>query len=482
MSAQFVGREEEARILEKCYSSEKSELVAVYGRRRVGKTYLIRSVLGDRFDFDFTGMYDTPASEQRKQFCKALKDKTGKREKTASDWYEAFDRLRDYLLSLQKETVAVFLDELPWMDTPRSHFLSALSRFWNDWGRERVKLKLYVCGSATTWMVDKLIGDRGGLYGRTTRSIYLSPFSLRETEQFLNEIRQMDYGRMQVLDVYMILGGIPYYLDMLDGDLPFSVNIDRLFFSENAPLKTEYEFLFRSLFKESDHYRRVVEALSSKLKGMTREEIIESTRLEGGELSLILRNLNSCDFIRTYTEPGKTERGKMYQLTDLFSLFYLRFVKNHDGQDRRYWSNLSQHGTKNAWAGYAFEQVCLHHIAQIKQALGISGILSNVYAWSSRAFVSSDGSEWKGGQIDLIIDRSDKVMNLCEMKYSLDMYEITKDYETTVRERISSFRKKAKTNKNLRCTFVTTYGIKKNRHSGIVDHQVILDDLFRSAD
>ena len=292
-------------------------------------------------------------------------------------------------------------------------------------------------------------------------------------------MKKMNYDRQQVLDTYMILGGIPYYLDMLYPAYPLSVNIDKLFFSKNAPLKSEYEFLFRSLFKNNSKYRQVVELLSSKMTGMTREEITEEIGVTGGELSRILNNLRLCDFIQSYIEPGKIERGKIYQLTDMFCLFYLRFVQNHGGQDEQYWSNNRHSGKTKAWSGYAFEQVCLHHIPQIKQALGISGILSNHYAWHSKPYTDKDGNTWKGGQIDLIIDRDDHVMNLCEMKYSQEEFIIDKDYAETIRERTQLFRRQQKTTKNLRCTFITVYGVKQNKYSGIVDHQLTLDDLFR---
>lgn len=335
-----------------------------------------------------------------------------------------------------------------------------------------------MCGSATTWMVDKLIGDKGGLYGRISRPIYLAPFTLSETERFLNTVKKMNYGHKQVLDTYMIFGGIPYYLDMLDKELPLSVNVDNLFFSENAPLNMEYEFLFRSLFKNSANYRKVIERLANKLTGLSREELEEGTKIAGGELSRILNNLNSCDFIRSYLEPNKKQRDKVYQLTDMFSLFHLRFVQRNNGQDKHFWTNMSQTGKKNAWTGYAFEQVCLHHIDQIKVKLGISGILSNVYAWNSKPFIDGSGNEWQGGQIDLIIDRNDNVMNLCEMKYSQDEYAIDKTYADTVRKRIEMFRRINKTKKDLRCTFVTMYGVKKNKYVDMVANEVTMEDLF----
>ena len=458
--------------------STKSEMVAIYGRRRVGKTFLVKETMGNLFDFDFIGMHKTPAKIQRNQFLKKLNSLSGKEYKHPTDWFEAFDNLKEYLLSLNKEKVVVFLDELPWMDTANSNFISAFSYFWNTWDSKKVLLKLYVCGSATTWMVDKLIGDPGGLYGRVSRPVYLAPFSLNETEQFLNKIKKLNYNKMQVLDTYMIFGGIPYYLDMLNKEIPLSVNIDLLFFSDDAPLRSEYDFLFRSLFKKSDNYQKVVELLATKLSGLTRDGISVECNLDGGELTTILKNLNSCDFIRVYSNPSKKEKGKLYQLTDMFSLFYLRFVKGYDGRDKHFWTNITQSAVKNTWSGYAFEQTCLHHIDQIKNKLGISGIQSDVYAWSEKAYTDIEGNHWDGGQIDLIIDRSDNVMNLCEMKYSNDEYIINRDYAERIRRRESCFKQRVKTKKALRCTFVTTYGVKNNNYSDIVDNQITAYDLF----
>lgn len=475
----FIGREKEVALLEKYYASSKSEMIAVYGRRRVGKTYLIKETMGKHFDFEFIGMHKTPAKIQRELFQKQINGLADSDAKNPKDWYEAFDNLKKYLLSLGKSKVVVFLDELPWMDTLNSNFLSAFSYFWNTWDSKRALLKLFVCGSATTWMVEKLIGDQGGLYGRVSRPVYLAPFSLAETERFLNDIKKMHYNRIQVLDTYMIFGGIPYYLDMLDNDLPLSVNVDILFFSEEAPLRTEYDFLFRSLFKKSVSYHKVVEFLAEKLEGQTREDILTACKIEGGELSTVLSNLNSCDFIRVYSYPYKKEKNRLYQLTDMFTLFHLRFVQRSNGQDTKYWTNSLRSGEYNAWSGYAFEQVCLHHIDQIKEKLGISGILSNVYAWREKSFVDKDGTKWNGGQIDLVIDRDDKVINLCEMKYSVGEYSISKQYADKIRDRMSLFNKTVKTKKALRTTFITTHGVKEGKHNDIVDNQMTVESLFR---
>ncbi len=476
----IIGRQYEQDLIADRCNSDKAELIAVYGRRRVGKTFLIKKMFNDQFAFTFTGMYEASRVIQLEQFRITLQQYSGQAVPRLKDWFEAFSALRQYLatLSTQKKVV-VFLDELPWMDTPKSNFITAFGYFWNTWASMFSPLKLIVCGSATTWMLSRLIGDKGGLYGRVTRAIYLAPFTLGETEQFLNERKGMNLTRQQVLDIYMVLGGIPYYLEMLRDGVPMDTNVDWLFFKKGAPLQVEFDFLFRSLFKDSLIYRKVVETLSEKMKGMTRKELIGAMKLKsGGVLSEILDNLEKCDFIRKYSAVGKSEREALYQLTDMFSLFYLRFVANKNSQDEQFWSNMRNDGGRNAWSGYAFEQVCLHHIRQVKKALGISGVLANVYSWSSRPFVDVTGAEWKGGQIDMLIDRADAAINICEMKYAQDEYTITAEYEQRLRERMSSFRAATKTKKALLHTFITTFGVKRNMHSGLVNSEVKLDDLF----
>lgn len=476
----IIGREYEMQLINTACNSEKVELVAVYGRRRVGKTYLVRQMFNNNFAFSFTGMYDTSRTVQLEQFRKSLERYSQKHVNKLKDWFAAFDALRLYLESLHSERIIVFLDELPWMDTPKSNFIAAFSFFWNDWAATVPNLKFIVCGSATTWMLSHIIGDKGGLYGRVSRPICLTPFTLRETALFLREIKGMEISNIQVLDIYMILGGIPYYLNMLEKGLPIDVCVDHLFFQQGAPLRHEFDFLFRSLFKDSTMYRKTVEVLATKMKGMSRKELIKAMKIkEGGKLTEVLSNLIKCDFIRKYSAIGKSERDAQYQLTDLFSLFHIKYVANSNGQDESFWSNLHGDGRRNAWCGYAFEQVCLHHVQQIKVALGISGIMSNVYSWSCRPFVDAAGTAWKGGQIDLLIDRNDGVINICEMKYTNAEYVIDAEYERRLRERASLIQVVTKTRKALLHTFVTTYGVKRNAYSGIVQNNVTLEDLIK---
>lgn len=473
----IIGRKYEQQLLSSICEQREARMVAVYGRRRVGKTFLIREFFHNEFDFMFTGSYEATMSVQLSFFQKELEKFSGQHRRRPANWFEAFGQLQDYLGSLKKEKIVVFFDELPWMDTPKSNFLTAFSYFWNSWASTRDGLKLFICGSSTSWMMNKVIGDKGGLYNRCSRTIYLAPFTLGEVEEQLQQ-KGIVWTRYQTTEAYMVFGGIPYYIDMLDKELTFTQNIDRLFFGQGAPLRTEYDFLFRSLFKNSTLARQVVETLASAGKGMTQQELKEALKLSsGGSLTIVLKELQLCDFIRNYSSMGKKAKGMLFQLTDLFTLFHLRFVAKHSGQDAQFWSNLDEHA-HDAWAGYAFERVCLHHIPQMKEKLGIAGVMTNAYAWSTKPLVAEDGSEWEGAQIDLLLSRADDVVNVCEMKYSKHPYTITEDYSKRLRERMSTFRHHTKTKAALHLTFVTTFGLVHNMFWNMAQSEVVMDDLF----
>lgn len=474
----LIGRKNEREQFDDIYATKKPALVAVYGRRRVGKTFLVRQHFNNNFDFSFTGNYQMSRQGQLSLFNQELRRFSGQDYPLVKDWFSAFEQLRQYLSSLDNERLVLFFDELPWMETPKSNFIQAFSYFWNTWASTRQGLKLFVCGSSTTWMMENLIGDKGGLYGRVTHTIYLAPFTLGETEAYLhaNGIR---WNRYQMLETYMIMGGIPFYLEMLKPKLTFDQNIDNLFFAANAPLRMEYGFLFRSLFNDAQLYRQVVETIAKHSQGMTRQQIKEELGMaDGGALTVVLENLVRCDFLRRYAAFGKSERNALYQLTDLFSLFHLSFVADNNGQDAQFWSNMRENPSRVAWRGYAFEQVCLHHIPQIKEAIGIKAVLSNVCSWSCPTFTDKDGNPWQGTQIDLLIDRRDQVINICEMKYANDVYIIDKDYEERLRRRLSTFQHLTRTRKALHLTFITTYGLSRNTHSGNVQTEVTMGDLF----
>lgn len=474
----IIGREYEQHILKNICEEKEARLVAVYGRRRVGKTYLVKYFFEEKFDFFYTGSFETSMKVQLSLFANALKEYSGRTQTQPKNWFEAFEQLKKYLLTLRKKRIVVFLDELPWMETPKSNFLTAFSHFWNTWASTYDGLKLVVCGSATSWMFDKVIGDKGGLYGRSSRSIYIAPFNLYEVEKFLLQRKRIFWNRYQILEAYMIFGGIPYYLDMLEKGLPFELNIDNLFYRHGAPLRTEYVFLFRSLFKSSNTYRQVVETVAKKNKGLTLKEIKEELNIgDGGTLSIVLDNLCKCDFIRKYSAYGKKEQGSLYQLTDLFCLYHHKFLGNRTGLDEHYWSNINE-GVRRAWTGYAFEQVCLHHINQIRGKLNIKGVLTNICSWSMAKHTDKDGTEWPGAQIDLLLCRGDHVIDVCEMKYCQSLFILSREYEKKIRERNEAFVHFTKTNDAIHTILVTTYGLKENKYSGRFYATVTMDDLF----
>ena len=471
MANEIIGREREKEILKAFTESDKAEFIAIYGRRRIGKTFLVKQFYKDNFDFYTSGIYQGSLRDQLALFNKQLNKYANSVYPIPNTWFEAFNQLEHYISYLQKDKVILFFDELPWMDAPRSKFLQALESFWNMFASTHNNLKLIVCGSATTWMMSKLIGNKGGLYNRLTCSIKLEAFTLQETESYLKQAG-MDWPRGQIVDCYMTMGGTPYYLSMLRKDKSVYQNVDNLFFGPDAPLRTEYTFLFRSLFNDSTHYKNVVNLLAKHGQGMTRAEIRDALKLpDGGMLTEILNNLCSCDFVRRYNGFGKKERDVMYQLCDLYILFYLRFMEGATSNDQHTWSNMIDNPARRAWSGYAFEQVCFAHVPQLKRALGISGILSNVCSWRSR---NTDSKS----QIDMAIDRRDQVINLCEMKYSSTPYEITKDYYQHLIERQEQFRSETGTRKALMLTMVSASGLKANAYADSIPKVITLDDLF----
>lgn len=463
----LIGRKKEIKTLKSYLESNKSEFIAVYGRRRVGKTFLIRKVYQEDFLFQLTGIANANTSQQLAQFSAEM-NRLSLATGVVNDWFEAFRQLRDLIeRQTNKTKKVIFLDELPWLDTKNSKFLSALEHFWNSYVSSRDDIILIVCGSAASWMINKLINNRGGLHNRVTGRIKLDPFSLKEVEAFLLS-RNAVYDRYQILNLFMVFGGIPFYLDLIDPGKSVSQNINDLCFSYHAPFRSEYENLYASLFKKHQNHTEVIKALSKKSKGLSRTEIIQETKMtNGGGLTRVLKELEESSFIRRYPSFGKKQNYSLYQLTDHYSLFYLKFIESSAKDNDQFWINLLNTPKYFNWSGYAFEIVCLHHISFIKKALGISGIQSSIFTWQSAQ-----------SQIDLIIDRKDQVINICEMKFSLNEYKIDKSYQAKLRNKMEDFRQHSKTKKALFLTFITSYGLEKNMYAGMVQNDLTMDIFF----
>ena len=471
----LIGREKEKYILTDALTEEYSQFIAVYGRRRVGKTFLIRESYDDQFCFQFTGAAKTSSRKQLLRFQVALKEQGLSDVTPLTNWIIAFSELKRFINQQPEGKKVIFFDELPWMDAPRSGFLTELESFWNGWASARKDIVFVVCGSSTSWMVKKIIKNNGGLHNRLTRKVSLKPFTLRLCEELLQS-RGIVLTRKQILEGYMIFGGVPYYWSLLNRGTSLVQEIDRLIFREDGELYDEFSMLYASLFNNPEPYIKVIGLLAKKKMGMTRLELIAAGKFEdNGRFSEILHDLEWCGFIRGYSVMGKNVKEEIYQLIDHYTLFYYEFINGkHHGKN--YWQAMQGRPKYNTWCGLAFERVCLWHIDQIKIKLGISGVLTEEYAWRC---LPDKEKERKGVQIDLLIDRSDGIIDLCEMKYAKDKYSIDMNYERELIQRKTTFAEITKTKSAVHTIMVTTNGLAHNAYTGEIQNEIVLDDLFK---
>ena len=466
----IIGREEEIETLRDCYDSNRSEFVAIYGRRRIGKTYLIKELFGEGFTFYATGLPDEANTVQLTAFNAEIARSCNNELPVANNWFEAFENLNVIVERSTKNRKIIFLDEIPWMAANKSDFLTGLDYFWNRWASSRKDVFLIISGSAASWMIDNIINNTGGLHNRLTRQIALQAFTLRECEQYFAS-RRIPMTRYQIAEAYMIFGGVPFYLSLFDPKFSLYQNVDRIYFSAKAELGDEFENLYRSLYKNADNYISVIEALAQNGNGMTRNDIYSALKKkDGGSLTRILKNLVQSGFVREYIKYGQKKKDSLYQLIDQFSMFDIKFRDKRKEYSRDFWLKNSATPAHAAWSGFAFEKLCLLHIPQILKKLGITGVLTSVFSWR--------GGDEEKAQIDLVIDRYDKVINLCEMKYSSDEYTIDKKYSEALRHKRGIFVNSTGTKKYAQTTLITTYGLKRNAYSEEITSRIELDDLF----
>ena len=468
----MIGREQETKLLKEYLNSKRSEFIAVYGRRRVGKTFLIRQVVGDKACFALTGMENASMKDQLTNFFFTLR-RVFPNASQPKSWIEAFDELETYLEHRPKGKKIIVIDELPWLDTVRSKFIAALEVFWNGWASARSDIKLIVCGSATSWMIDNIINNRGGLHNRRTHQIYVAPFTLKESQRYFKAYG-FGYRQKEIAECHLVMGGVAYYYSLMSPKESVAQNIDRLFFAANGELRNEFENLYRSLFKKAGDHITIVTTLASKAKGLTRKQLLELTKLNNNKkFTKNLEELEKCGFIRSYVPFDKGKRDTLYQLTDAFTLFHFHFAIANKYQDETFWTHSLNSSRYRAWSGYAFEILCLTHINQIKQALGISGIQSRACCWVGKSHATC-----KGAQIDLIIDRADQTVNICEMKFSKGPYGITKADDENFDQKLNAFLQQTQTKKSLMMTMITSFGIIQNKYSGNIQNQIVMEDLF----
>ena len=468
----IIGRKQEQKALMNYFDSGRPEFLAVYGRRRVGKTYLIKEFFRNDFTFYTTGLANAPMREQLESFAYSLKT-YGRPGKTPLSWLEAFSLLRELLEDSNRVgKKVIFIDEMPWFDTPRSGFLTGLEFFWNSWASSRPDILLIVCGSVSSWMINKLIKNHGGLFNRVTQRMRLEPFNLSECEEYFKE-NGIVLSRYQILEYYMVFGGVPYYLNMVDKAISVPQNIDRLCFGGNAPLKDEFQEVLASLFKDAGRHQQILEAIAQASQGVAREQIVSKTGLpNGGSLTIALEELEQCGFIRRYRAIGKKRKQSLYQLVDFYSNFHLKFLADGRAEEEKYWTKYSNSTAHNAWSGYSFEMVCLAHVSQIKRTLGISGVIAPVCSWRS------GGAGDFGAQVDLVIDRDDGIVNLCEVKYTIGEFAIDKAYDEKLRNKKAAYLAETKTKKAVHLTMLTTYGVSRNSYWGTIQSEITMDDFF----
>jgi AAA+ ATPase superfamily predicted ATPase len=466
---EIIGRERERHIFRRRENSGKPEFIVVYGRRRVGKTFLITQHFSNKFTFSVTGVSDGSTQNQLRVFHSSLNKHFQLHIPVPKDWFHAFSLLEEQLVqgnALSRKIL--FIDELPWLDTPKSGFLSALEHFWNDFASRRKDIMLIVCGSAASWIAKKLLDNYGGLHNRVTETIVVEPFELCDCEA-LYRSRGIAMNRQQIAEAYMILGGIPFYMDAMDKMFGLNQNIDLLLFGKNAKLGNEFKRLYHSLFRYADNHIRVAEVLSKNGTGMTRQEVSSASGIsDGGGLTKILDEMESCGFLGRNLDYKKKRNGDYYKLIDFYSLFYFRFIKVQKNQDPNFWTNFLSYPARRAWCGYAFERLCMAHISQIKHKLGISGVVTEIYAFRST-----------GAQIDLIIDRRDGVINLCECKYTGQPYELTDKDVADLERKKAVFVHETGTKKSIHITMITASGLIQNANRNEVQAEITLDDLFK---
>lgn len=482
--AKLIGRKHEVEELNRLYNSDKVQFVAVYGRRRVGKTFLVNQTFQQRIIFHHTGLSPLEdgkkptLSDQLQAFHYSML-RSGLHESTPApkSWLEAFFLLEKLLIEKDNgKRQVVFLDELPWMDTPKSGFLTAFESFWNGWASSRDNIMLVVCGSSSSWIVNNLINNPGGLYGRLTYEMKLSPFTLSECDAFFKS-NGIVLSQRDVVQAYMAFGGIPYYLGYFEPGLSLAQNVDKILFAPNGPLVHEYDRLFQSLFTHGEEYQKIVTMLATRNYGFTRKEISEACGISmGGNLSLMLKTLIDSDFVISYTPIVQQRKSEYFRLCDPFCLFYLRFAHQKKGIDPHFWQNSQNLPSVASWRGVAFEQVCFNHIPQIKAALGVLGVVTQ-----TSTLLSKGDQTHSGLQIDLLIERADNVINLCEIKYYNRPYTITRTERMVFEYKIDLLNEMKKFKKNIHFTLIAAEGLAVNENSSVVQKVITLYDLFRES-
>ena len=473
----IVGRETEIKMMRSLLHDDKAHMLALIGRRRVGKTFLIRTTYQEHIVFEMTGLKDATLDHQLLNFTFQFNRFFPQIEPLAGlkEWLTAFHKITEELQKLPSDKKPVlFFDELPWIAGKRSGFIEALAHWWNNWASQQ-NILLVVCGSAAAWMIDHVVNAKGGLHNRITKLITLVPFSLSETKTFLLS-RQIKMSNYQIVQLYMALGGVPHYLEQIQKGKSAVQNIQEICFNKDGILRTEFDSLYSALFDNATNHIEVIKALASKSKGLDRQEILAKTKIkDGGGFSRLLAELEASGFITSLQPLENKKKNKLFRLTDEFTLFYLAFMKGKHSADQSHWTRMSQTQEYKIWCGYAFETLCAKHGSEIKTALEINGVQSEINSFLHR----KNDKYHKGFQIDLLIDRRDNVLSLCEMKFYSDEYRITTEYAKKIHTKREGLKALSSPRKHVEVVFISTFGLVDNEQkTDYVDHDLTMDILF----
>jgi hypothetical protein len=488
LKEKIIGRIEEQKLLKKIFFSKHAEFLAIYGRRRIGKTYLIKRFFSNKpcYYFQITGVKEGALKEQLHEFTRAV-EKTfyqpGIILKEPLTWMDALEILTHAILQYRNtKKIILFFDELPWLVTKKSRFLQALDYYWNTKWSDNNRIRLIVCGSAASWIIKNIVNNRGGLHNRITAQLRLDPFSLNETKNYLKYLGIPLLNHRQVLFLYMVMGGIPHYLKQIERGLSAAQAIDQLCFTKNGLLFNEFNNLIPALFNEPDIYDELIRRIAKYRYGIARHDLLKKSQFSsGGRLNQRLSELEEAGFIMSFKPYGHAQRGHYYRVTDEYTLFYLNWIEpiknsvRHHSKPRDYWEKQSKSASWKSWSGYAFEAVCYKHIEKIRIGLNIP-VTANMGAWR---YSPRKDSEEKGAQIDLLFDRDDGVVTICEMKYSETPFEIDKQYAHNLLNKVDVFKKQSRLDKQIFIALITSNGIKQNKYSTeLVSNQITLIELF----
>ncbi len=467
----IIGREQEINKLNEIKDKKDASLIAIYGRRRIGKTFLIRNYFKDEIIFEITGLYKGAPKDQLENFRNELdKNFNFLETKKINTWLAAFQVLENVIKSNEsKKKRVIFIDEFPWIASKGSKFLMAFENFWNQFASQQKNLIIVICGSAASYMVKNIIKNKGGLHNRLTESIRLLPFTLKETASYL-KANQVKYSLYDIAQLYLIIGGVPHYLNKIKPTESVAQNIDRLCFQQNGELAIEFNMLFASLFDNSEKHLLIVKTLATSLRGLTRNELLEKTGLpSGGDTSSKLEELIQSGFMEEYTFYKNKSHLKRYRLTDEYSQFYLKYISKNKQNGPGTWINIQKSQSFKSWSGFSFENLCLKHLQSIKKALGVASIYTQSSSWNN-----------KNAQIDLLIERDDNIINLCEIKFLNNDYQLSKNDYSNIKNKLFEFEKDTKTRKTIFVTLITTFGLKPNEYSNeLINKTITLKDLFK---